>query len=552
MAYRVKLTLEKPIQLADQLIKAADKASSFKSHCSDLKENTKTVAALLHQAARIGKNLYERPARLVIEDTNQVLKNALALLQKCRPNCLVNRFFTMIPSAAFQKTSSQLQNAANNLSWLLRISAAIYDGSQGDYLSQYPPLAANEPVLCFIWEQIAILSAGPLSHRLATAKSLVLFTNDNLCHGKLIQDGDCSVFAKILKEGPMQLQAEVAWAISELVDNYAPFQEHFAQHNVVLLLVHHLAFETIEEHSRYAITNKSNHSVVVASNGSKGKSPVLGLSVVKGDDPESSSRPSVCRKGREYEEPTTKAYMKAMAAKALSRLAKGNSAICKIITETIGLLCFAVLLEKGPKEVQRHSAMALMEITAVAEEDPLLRRSVFNPNLPTCKAVVHQLVRTIGNEEDSELVLRCLKAIGNLARIFCSSETRVIRPLVQLLGERAEFYRDACIVLVKFACPENYLHVEHSKAILATGGANHLIRLVYFEEQIVQSPAIFLLCRIVMHVPDSRELAETNVLSVLEWASTRTHVFGGEAAELLLEAKNTLVRCQCRGPRGFP
>ncbi|KAL2472111.1 armadillo repeat only 2 [Abeliophyllum distichum] len=38
------------------------------------------------------------------------------------------------------------------------------------------------------------------------------------------------------------------------------------------------------------------------------------------------------------------------------------------------LLCFVVLLEKGSKDVQYNSTMALMEITVVAEEDAELRR----------------------------------------------------------------------------------------------------------------------------------------------------------------------------------
>ncbi|KAH7859281.1 hypothetical protein Vadar_034035 [Vaccinium darrowii] len=537
MAYRVKLTLEKPIHLAGQVMKAADEARIFRSDCKDLKEATITLAASLHQAARIGKDLDGTPILLVVDDTNQVLKRALTLVQKCSPNWLVKHVFSpKIHADAFQTISSQLKNAVDNLSWLLCISAAILDGSDGDYLGHSPPLAVNEPVLCSIWEQVAILSSGSLSHRLDAPTSLVLLAKKNSCYGKLIQEGICSVFAKVLKEGPMQLQAEVARAISELVANYAPFQQHFAQYNVILLLVSHLAFETMEEHSSC----------------SKGKSPMLGLDVVEDDDPQSSGRPSVCTKGREYEEPKTKAYMKAMAEKALWRLAKGNSTICKSITDSIGLLCFAVLLEKGPKKMQRYSAMALMEITAVVEKDTPLRRSAFNPKSSTCKAVVDGLVRTIVNE-DSELVVPCLKAIGNLARIFRASETRIIRPLVQLIGEGAEYYsREACIALAKFTCPENYLHVEHSKAIIAAGGANRLIRLTYFGEQIVQSPAIFLLCHIVMHVPESRELAEANVLSVLEWASTRTHVFGGEAAKLLLKAKSALVLYQSRGPRGFP
>ncbi|MCI26641.1 ARO1-like protein, partial [Trifolium medium] len=79
--------------------------------------------------------------------------------------------------------------------------------------------------------------------------------------------------------------------------------------------------------------------------------------------------------GRELEDAESKAHMKAMAAKALRYLAKGNSGICRSITESRALLCFAILLEKGPEEVKYNSALALKEITAVAEEDPELRRS---------------------------------------------------------------------------------------------------------------------------------------------------------------------------------
>ncbi|KAF7135100.1 hypothetical protein RHSIM_Rhsim08G0033500 [Rhododendron simsii] len=663
MSDLVKDILARPIQLADQVIKSCDEATSFKSECADLKAKTERLAALLRQAARAGPDLYERPTRRIIHEANQVLEKALFLAHKCRANGLVKRLFTIIPAAAFRKASALLENSAGDLSYLLRVSSAVVDdGSDYDFLGVggLPPIAANEPILCFIWEQIAILSTGPVPGRADAASNLVSLANDNVRYGKLIieeggvgpllrlikegdatgqesaakaigllgkdyesvehmiQAGVCSVFAKVLKEGgEMKVQAVVAWAVSELVANHPQCQELFAQHNVIRLLVSHLAFETIQEHSRYAISHKSLHAIVVASNNvnsssnSNGKG--TGSSVSEDDDPQSSSKipphplggkqaskmhnvvattmamssesksrlgngvsqtnhvksvktekntsenhyqvyqhqhqgnPSSFGKGREYEEPKTKAYMKAMAARALWRLAKGNSAICKNITESRALLCFAVLLEKGPEDVQYNSAMALMEITAVAEKDPELRKSAFKPNTPACKAVVDQLVRII-DKADSELLIPCVKAIGNLARTFCASETRVICPLVQLLDEReAPVSREACIALAKFACPENYLHLDHSKAIVAAGGAKHLIQLTYFGDKIVQSPAMELLCNIAMHVPDSTEMAEAHVLNVLEWASKQTHVFQDEKAELLLQdAKSRLELYQSR------
>ncbi|GFY88017.1 armadillo repeat only 2 [Actinidia rufa] len=244
--------------------------------------------------------------------------------------------------------------------------------------------------------------------------------------------------------------------------------------------------------------------------------------------------------------------MKAMAARALWQLAKGNSPICRSITESRALLCFAVLLEKGAKEVQYNSAMALMEITAVAEMDADLRRSAFKPNSPACKAVIDQLLKII-EKADSELLIPCMKAVGNLARTFRATETRMISPLVWWLDEReAEISREACIALTKFACTENYLCLDHSNAIISAGGAKHLIQLAYFGEQIVQIPSLVLLCYIAMHVPDSEELAEAKVLTVLEWASKQPHLIQDQLVESLLQdTKGKLELYQTRGSRGF-
>ncbi|OAY57546.1 uncharacterized protein LOC110609523 [Manihot esculenta] len=662
MADLVKQILTKPIQLADQVIKAADEACAFKQEAAELKSKTEKLAALLRQAARASSDLYERPTRRIIEDTEQVLDKGLALVQKCRANGLVKRVFTIIPTAAFRKMSSQLENSIGDVSWLLRVSASA-DDRDDEYLG-LPPIAANEPILCLIWEQIAILYTGSLDDRSDAAASLVSLARDNDRYGKLIIEeggvppllklikegkmegqenaaraigllgrdsesveymihaGVCIVFAKILKEGPMKVQAVVAWAVSELAANYPKCQDLFAQHNIIRLLVGHLAFETIQEHSKYAITSQkatSIHAVVMASNSSTTAHNVakpttndddqsriphpMGNQTVNqlhnvvtntiamnaasktpqqrpGYNSNGPSQTNVAKfsgngnnsmklnhqphhqqshslsgvniKGRELEDPATKANMKAMAARALWRLAKGNSPICRSITESRALLCFAVLLEKGAKDVQYNSAMALMEITAVAEEDADLRRSAFKPNSPACKAVIDQLLKIV-EKADSDLLIPCVKAIGYLARTFRATETRMIAPLVKLLDEReAEVSREASIALTKFACTENYLHLDHSKAIIQAGGEKHLIQLVYFGEQIVQPSALYLLCYIAMHVPDSEQLAQAKVLTVLEWASKQSFVTQDETIEALVDdAKSKLELYQSRGSRGF-
>ncbi|XP_074332811.1 uncharacterized protein LOC141670726 [Apium graveolens] len=640
MAEIVKQILAKPIQLADNVVKAADVTNNFKQECAEIKAKTEKLAGLLRQAARASNDLYERPTRRIIDDTEQVLDKALVLVFKCRASGL-RRIFTIIPAAAFRKTSQQLENSIGDVSWLLRVSAPA-DDRDDEYLG-LPPIAANEPILCLIWEQVAILCSGSIEDRSDAAASLVSLARDNDRYGKLIieeggvppllklvkegklegqenavraigllgrdpesveqivNSGVCSVFAKILKEGHMKVQVVVAWAVSELAANHPKCQDHFAQNNAIRLLVSHLAFETIQEHSKYAIASKPNmsiHTVVMTKNDTSRKNEVEEDVSSKVSRPSGVSNPSQMHnvvantmalkpasqkhsdfqandndamqnqqqqqhhptvaltgtsiKGREYEDPITKAEMKAMAARALRHLCANNVAICKSVTESRALLCFAVLLEKGADDVQYNSALALMEITAVAEESSDLRKTAFKPTAPAAKAVVDQLLKII-EAADSDLLGPCINAIGNLARTFRATETRIVPPLVRLLDEREpEITREAAFALNKFAGTDNFLHVNHSKAIIAAGGAKHLIQHVYFAEQMVQIPSLILLCYIALHVPDSEELAQEEVLIVLEWGLKQGHLVQDPDIEnLLLESKSRLVLYQSRGTRGF-
>ncbi|KAI3991869.1 hypothetical protein MKX01_012814 [Papaver californicum] len=664
----VKQILARPIQVADQVTKWADDVQSFKQECAELKSKTEKLAGLLRQAARASSDLYERPTRRIIDDTEQVLDKAYLLVEKCRANGM-KRLFTIIPANSFKKMSANLENSIGDVSWLLRVSASG-DDRDDEYLG-LPPIAANEPILCLIWEQIATLYKGSLDDRSDAAASLVSLARDNYRYGKLIIEeggvgpllklvkegrlegqenaaraigllgrdpesvehmihaGVCSVFAKILKEGPMKVQSMVAWAVSELAANHPKCQDHFAQNNIIRLLVSHLAFETVQEHSKYAVTSnhKSIHSLVMANNvdnaGNKNNSfnstnnngkgiedeaekpiahpmgnqnpnqmqNVVANTMANNIITKSHSKPSsqglqnkpppnphhhaksnpipkhthnpnhqhrninlsgTSIKGREFEDPVTKATMKAMAAKALWHLAKGNSAICKSICESRALLCFAVLLEKGVDDIQYNSAMALMEIAGVAECDTDLRRTAFKPNSPAAKAVFDQLLRII-QEADSDLLIPCMRAMGNLARTFRATETRIIGPLVKLLDEReADVSCEAAVALSKFACSENYLHMDHSKAIINAGGAKHLVQLVYFGEQMVQIPSLILLCYIALSVPDNEALAQAEVLTVLEWSSKQGYMMQDVTVETLLpEAKGRLELYQSRGSRGF-
>jgi len=628
--------------MADQVSKLAEEAQNFRQECLELKSKTEKLAGLLRQAARNSNDLYERPTRRIIDDTEQVLDKALVLVTKCRANSLIKRLFTIIPATAFRKTTMQLENSVGDVQWLLRVSASA-DERDDEYLG-LPPIAANEPILCLIWEQVAILLSGAsLDERSDAAASLVSLARDNDRYGKLIIEeggvppllkllkeghmegqenaaraigllgkdpesvehivnaGVCSVFAKVLKDGHMKVQTVVAWAISELAGNHPKCQDHFSQNNAIRLLVSHLAFETIQEHSKYAIAkkHKSIHTLVLESNsasvhdgdddnkhinmhpmgansGTQMHNVVSNTMAMKGiaqgNNANANANANSCAanakkqqhtgtshvsiagtsiKGREFEDPMTKAEMKAMAARALWLLARGNLSVCRSITESRALLCFAVLLEKGPEDVQSYSAMALMEITAVSEQHSELRRSAFKPTSPAAKAVLDQLLNVIENEK-IDLLIPCIRSVGNLARTFRATETRLIGPLVKLLDEReAHVCMEAAIALNKFACTENYLHENHCNAIIEAGGAKHLIQLVYFGEQMVQIPSVTLLCYIALHVPKSETLAQEEVLIVLEWCTKQAHLVEEHTIEQLLpEAKSRLELYQSRG-RGF-
>ncbi|KAL1566227.1 hypothetical protein AAHA92_01859 [Salvia divinorum] len=653
MADIVKQILTKPIQYADEVIKLADQASFMKGDCSEIKVRTEKLETLLRQAARASGDLYERPTRRIIEDTEQVLDKALTLVFKCRSNGL-RRIFTITPAAAFKKVHQQLDNSIGDVSWLLRVSAPA-DDRDDEYLG-LPPIAANEPILCLIWEQIAILCSGGLEERADAAASLVSLARDNDRYGSLIIEeggvtpllkllkegrmegqenaaraigllgrdpesveiivnaGVCQVVAKILKEGHMKVQIVVAWALSELAANHRKCQDPFAQHNVIRLLVSHLAFETIPEHRKYAIATSKHsiHSLVMANSNPNPKSNeqlqteekhhtvadhpmdnqmpsqihniVTNTMAMKstmlpmqqksagspspishtdaGEKSGKSSKqqshqfikhnkgnglPGSSIKRREFEDPATKAEMKAMAARALRYLCAGNVSVCKSITESRALLCLAVLLEKGEIEVKYNSAMALMEITAVAEQDSDLRRSAFKPTAPVARAVVDQFLRIV-EKADCELLIPSIMSIGNLARTFRATETRFIPALVNLLDDREpEVSCEAAAALNKFVCSENFLHETHSKSIINGGGHKHLIPLIYFGEQMVQIPSFILLCYLAMHVPDSETLAQEDVLIALEWSTKQQHLMQDEGiVTLVYEAKKRFELYQSR------
>ncbi|KAF8653927.1 hypothetical protein HU200_062064 [Digitaria exilis] len=632
----LRASLARPIQVAEQLIKWADEAQTSRQECQDLKSRIERVSTLLRQAARA--DLYERPARRILDETDRALDKASSLLDRCcARGGFLRRLLTIVPAAAFRKAYHLLDNSLGDLTWILRVStyaaaAASDNDDEDDYDDDdhigLPPIAQNEPILFLIWEQIAVLQYGGLEARADAAASVVSLARDNDRYGKLIIEEDgvppllrlikegradaqesaalaigllgrnpecvdlmilagvCTSFVNILKDAPMKVQGMVAWAVSELAANHPKCQDAFLQHNVVRLLVSHLAFETVQEHSKYAVVSKmSIHSVVMdnkttttnhtsshdkpaaaakpaamAASSSTTAAACPGPSAaaarpagIAGTRLHNASMSAAATRGREYEAPDIKAYLKAHAARALGTLATGNPAICKNITESRALLCFSILLEKATGDVQYNSAMALMEICRVAEQHPELRRSAFKPTSPSARAVVDQLLRVVDKADYDELLVPCIICLGCLSRTFRATETRVIGPLVRLLDEReADVTLEAAAALTKFACTDNYLHVDHCKSIITHGGAKHLVQHVYFGEQAVQTAALILVCYLGHNVPDSEELAEAEILTVLDWACKQGYMSQDPLIESLLpEAKIRMELYQSRVAKGY-
>ncbi|KAK3151026.1 hypothetical protein QOZ80_3AG0240730 [Eleusine coracana subsp. coracana] len=465
---------------------------------------------------------------------------------------------------------------------------------------------------------VRLLKEGGDDARGHAAAALGLLGRDEESAGRLLQSGACAALAQALKEPPARVQAAAAEAVAALAHHSRKCQDMFAQTSAVRHLVGHLASGIINEHAKYSVahantTTHGSRSAATPSPPPPLQQPMTSLhsvvlakshSVRQGNDPGANSwvaalnnatsqqqarksqmqsvvqsaiaanstttngsttparssqkqlrsNGSSGQRGGGEEDPAAKLQLKAMAAKALWKLARDHVGVCTSITESRALLCFARILEDDDAgtSLRFYSAMAVMEIARVAEHNLALRQSAFKPSSPAAKAVVDQLLRAVRDavDDDGDLLRPCVTALGCLSRTFTASETRVVGPLVQLLDERdAPVTREAVVALTKFACTENHLHVNHCKALVDAGGARHLVQLVYLGDQ-VQVEALILLCYVALHVPESEDVAQAGVLAVLLWASKQAHMVQDTRVEALLpDARARLELFQSRASR---
>ncbi|KAL0297019.1 UNVERIFIED_CONTAM: hypothetical protein Scaly_0916900 [Sesamum calycinum] len=217
-------------------------------------------------------------------------------------------------------------------------------------------------------------------------------------------------------------------------------------------------------------------------------------------------------------------------------LARGSVPNSRRITETKGLLCLAKLVEMEEGELQSNCLMTITEITAAAESNADLRRATFKTNSPAAKAVVDQLLRVIKDSDDPRLQGAAIRAIGSLARTFPARETRVVGPLVEVLGHRNQDVAvEAAVALGKFACPDNFLCVEHCKTIIEFRGVPPLMRLLRGNER-AQLHGLILACYLAIHVGKSEDLERAGLLNAFEGVDRALIAQHPELKELIPQA----------------
>lgn len=457
-----------------------------------------------------------------------------------------------------------------------------------------PPIASTDPILAWVWSCVAaaqmgsrpakraeaaaslatlaldsqrnrkviveegavppllslLRDASSLDAQIAAATALANLAADRDLVSSLLAELSVPVIVQVLSDSPMRLQARLATLAARMAAQDPAAQEEFARENAVRPLVSLLSFEVPLDDPALSTAPPrratSIHSLVRINRESNSTNPAAASSSSNGSGTGGSGSGSGRggyyyhhqhhRKERENESPEVKLQLKVACAEALWMLSRGCASNSRKITETKGLLCLAKLIETEKGELQHNCLMTVVEIAAVAESDAELRRSAFKLNSPAAKAVVEQLLRVAQKGSSASLQIAAVRAIGSLARTFPAREARVMKPLVEQLGHwNPDVAAEAAVALGKFAGPENFLHVEHCKAIIEFGCVPPLMRLLRPGEK-TQLPGLVLLCFLALDVPSNEALERAKALGTLESVSCTAVAQSPSLKELIPKA----------------
>ncbi|KAK8655479.1 hypothetical protein V6N13_108054 [Hibiscus sabdariffa] len=589
---RIEDELSYPILLAERVRAAAEEAESFKLECAEVGKQVDRLSQMLRTLVRSTtsvQSLYERPIRRVVSEASKNLERALALVRKCKRQSILRRVVRITSTTDFRKVLILLDASIGDMRWLMGVLDTNNNETASGIFLSLPPIASNDPIISYVWSYIATVQMGQLSDRIEAANNLTSHARDNDRNKKItVEEGGIPPLLKLLKEGsspeaqiaaanalcvlaneeervrsivhemgvpivvqvlgdsPMKVQIPVAKLVAAMAEHDPLAKEDFARENVIRPLVTLLSFETFVEDSKTQLGKQSIHSIVqinkeldkISSTGtnSRNYSHKPYANSYSNLHMEGSSRGANHRKERENEKPEVKIQLKINCAEALWLLAKESVSNSRRITETKGLLCLAKLVETEQGELQYNCLMAIMEITAAAETNSDLRRAAFKTNSPAAKAVIDQLLTVIKELDSPTLQVRAIRSVGSLGRTFPARETRVIGPLVgQLDNKNQEVAVEAAIALQKFACPDNFLCMDHSKSIIEFNGVPPLMRLLRCGER-TQLHSLALLCYLAIHAGDNEALVQARVLTALEGADRTVVTHHPELKELVTRA----------------
>ncbi|GLU03128.1 hypothetical protein SLE2022_203450 [Rubroshorea leprosula] len=585
---RIEEVLSYPILLAERIRAAVDEAESFKLECGEVGKQVDRLLQMLRILVRFttaAQFLYERPIRRVVAEVSRNLERGLALVRKCKHHNIFSRVVAITSVPDFKKLLNLLEASVGDMRWLLSVFDSENGGATGGIVLSLPPIASNDPIISWVWSYIAAVQMGQLADRIEAANNLASHAQDNDRNKKIIvEEGGVPPLLKLFKESssadaqiaaayalrilanerervrnivsemgipivvlvlgdsPMTVQIQAAKLVARMAEHDPVAQDDFARENVIRPLVTLLSFETFVDDPKAQLGKQSIHSIVQinkemekhSSSNSWNYRPHMNS--YSSSSMEGSSRGGNHRKERENEKPEMKLQLKISCAEALWMLARGSVLNSKRITETKGLLCLAKFVEKEHGELQYNCLMTIMEITAAAESNADLRRSAFRTNSPAAKAVVDQLLKVIKESDSSTLQTPAIKSIGSLAKTFPARETRVIEPLVAQLSSRdQEVAAEAAIALQKFAFPENFLCMEHSKTIIKFDGVPYLMKMLRGSER-TQLHGLILLCYLAIHAGDSDALEQARVLTALEGADRTVLAQHPQLKELVSKA----------------
>ncbi|KAL3835605.1 hypothetical protein ACJIZ3_010341 [Penstemon smallii] len=568
-----------PILLSDQINQAVKEAESFTFECSEVGKQVDRLCQMLRSAVRLattGAAFYDRPLRRIAAEVSKNLEKSRTLVKKCRRGSIIRRVVTIVSTADFRKLLTLLESSVADMKWVL----SIYEGAGGIVLT-LPPIASNDPIISWVWSFIASLHMGTQLHdkieaanelaslakdndrnkqiivdeggvfpllkllkdnsstegQVAASSALNYLANDLNRVRVIIEESGVPIIVQILGNSPMKVQVMVANLVARMAEHCNIAQEDFARDNVIRPLVTLLSIDLfVDDDHKSKFGKPSIHSIVQINKEMEKKSlykPGVGSSLSMHSEGSSKNH----RKERENEKPELKLRLKISCSEALWMLARGSVSNSRRITETKGLICLAKLVEIEEGELQSNCLMTIMEITSAAESNPDLRRSTFKTNSPAAKAVVDQLLRIIKDfSMNPRLQIAAIRAIGSLARTFPARETRIIGPLVETLSHRNhDVAIEASISLGKFACPDNFLCVEHSKTIIEFGGVPPIMRLLRGNERGILY-GLILICYLAIHAGKSEALERAGVLNAFEGVDRGLVAQNPELKELIPQA----------------